>query len=312
MIKKTLCFSNPAYLSLKDEQLVIKFPEIETSGSLSDTIKKDSVVTRSIEDIGVIILENPRITITSRLLSALLQNNCAIITCNERNMPIGLQLLLDSNKTQSEIFRNQIGASLPLKKQLWQQTIQSKIHNQFICLKICRGNSAKTLQRMENSVRSGDPDNIEGQAAAFYWKNLFGDMQGFIRDREGPYPNNMLNYGYTLLRAVVARSLVSSGLLPTLGIHHHNRYNAYCLADDMMEPYRPYVDWLVYQMVIENDIPLSLTKEVKAKLLSIPTIDVTIKGHQRPLMIGVSETTASLAKCFSGELRRIAFPELDG
>lgn len=311
MIKKTLCFSNPAYLSLKDEQLVIKFPEIETSESISNLIKRESVVTRPIEDIGVVILENSRITITSRLLSALLQNNCAVITCDDKNMPIGMQLLLDSNKTQSEIFRNQIGASLPLKKQLWQQTIQCKIHNQFMCLKICREVSAKTLQRLENSVRSGDPDNIEGQAAVFYWKNMFGDMPGFIRDREGPYPNNLLNYGYTILRAVVARSLVSSGLLPTLGIHHHNRYNAYCLADDIMEPYRPYVDWLVYQIVIENEKVVALTKEIKAKLLSIPTIDVTIKGRQRPLMIGVSETTASLAKCFSGELRRIAFPELD-
>lgn len=312
MIKKTLCFSNPAYLSLKDEQLVIKFPEIETSESVSNLIKRESVVTRPIEDIGVVILENSRITITSRLLSALLQNNCAVITCDDKNMPIGMQLLLDSNKTQSEIFRNQIGASLPLKKQLWQQTIQCKIHNQFMCLKICREVSAKTLQRLENSVRSGDPNNIEGQAAAFYWKNMFGDMPGFIRDREGPYPNNLLNYGYTILRAVVARSLVSSGLLPTLGIHHHNRYNAYCLADDIMEPYRPYVDWLVYQIVIENEKVVALTKEIKAKLLSIPTIDVTIKGRQRPLMIGVSETTASLAKCFSGKLRRIAFPELDG
>lgn len=312
MIKKTLCFSNPAYLSLKDEQLVIKFPEIETSESVSNLIKRESVVTRPIEDIGVVILENSRITITSRLLSALLQNNCAVITCDDKNMPIGMQLLLDSNKTQSEIFRNQIGASLPLKKQLWQQTIQCKIHNQFMCLKICREVSAKTLQRLENSVRSGDPDNIEGQAAVFYWKNMFGDMPGFIRDREGPYPNNLLNYGYTILRAVVARSLVSSGLFPTLGIHHHNRYNAYCLADDIMEPYRPYVDWLVYQIVIENEKVVALTKEIKAKLLSIPTIDVTIKGRQRPLMIGVSETTASLAKCFSGKLRRIAFPELDG
>lgn len=311
MIKKTLCFSNPAYLSLKDEQLVIRFPEVVTSESLPDVLKRDSIVTRPIEDLGVVILENPRITITSRLLSALLQNNCAIITCDEKNMPIGMQLLLNSNKTQSEIFRNQISASQPLKKQLWQQTIQCKIHNQFMCLKICREVSAKTLQRMENSVRRGDPDNIEGQAAAFYWKNLFGDIPGFVRDREGPFPNNLLNYGYTILRAVVARSLVSSGLLPTLGIHHHNRYNAYCLADDMMEPYRPYVDRLVYQIVIENEGMMALTKEIKAKLLSIPTIDVTIKGRQRPLMIGVSETTASLAKCFSGELRKISYPEFD-
>lgn len=158
-------------------------------------------------------------------------------------------------------------------------------------------------------VKSGDSENLEARAAAYYWKNLF-NIDYFTRDREGIPPNNLLNYGYAILRAVVARNLVISGLLPTLGIHHHNRYNAYCLADDIMEPYRPYVDKLVYD-IIGNGIDYSeLTKEVKAKLLGIPTLDVTISGKRSPLMVAVGQTTASLYKCFSGELRRISYPEM--
>ena len=158
-------------------------------------------------------------------------------------------------------------------------------------------------------VKSGDPDNLEARAAAYYWKNLF-EIEGFTRDREGIPPNNLLNYGYAILRAVVARGLVVSGLLPTLGIHHHNRYNAYCLADDIMEPYRPYVDDLVYGIVKSGRGYEVLTKEIKGRLLSIPTLDVVISGKRSPLMIAVGQTTASLYKCFSGELRRLSYPEM--
>ena len=160
-----------------------------------------------------------------------------------------------------------------------------------------------------NEVRSGDPDNLEARAAAYYWKTLFADIEGFTRDREGIPPNNLLNYGYAILRAVVARGLVTSGLLPTLGIHHHNRYNAYCLADDIMEPYRPYVDELVFRLVKTTDNIQDLSKQLKTELLGIPTIEVVIGGKRSPLMIAVGQTTASLYKCFSGELRRIIYPE---
>lgn len=160
-------------------------------------------------------------------------------------------------------------------------------------------------------VRSGDPDNLEGRAAAYYWKYLFGQhIAGFTRDRDGVPPNNLLNYGYAILRAIVARALVGSGLLPTLGIHHHNRYNAYCLADDIMEPYRPYVDELVYRLVKNKGLPTGeLTRDWKAELLVIPTLDVVISGKRSPLMIAVGQTTASLYKCFSGELRKVVYPE---
>ena len=227
MIKKTLCFSNPAYLSLRNAQLVIKLPEVEKAESLSDDFKKATVVTRPIEDLGVVVLDHQQITITSGALEALLENNCAVITCDSNHMPVGLLLPLVGNSTQNERFRDQLDASLPLRKQLWQQTIQYKIRNQTAVLKECSDAETKCMQAWGNDVRSGDPDNYEARAAVYYWKNLFGHIPGFIRDREGVAPNNLLNYGYAILRAVVARSLVASGLLPTLGIHHHNKYNAY-------------------------------------------------------------------------------------
>lgn len=312
MIKKTLYFGNPAYLSLRMGQMVIKLPEVETVKDLPDVLKKQAEVTKPIEDIGVVVLDNRRITVTQGLLEALLETNCAVITCDSRSMPVGLMLPLYGNTTQNERFRCQLDSSLPLRKQLWQQTIKAKIANQAAVLSHCSGDLAKTMLRWADDVRSGDPDNIEGRSAAYYWKNFFSSVSGletFTRDREGLPPNNLLNYGYAILRAVVARALVSSGMLPTLGIHHHNRYNAYCLADDIMEPYRPYVDELVFAIVGEYGADgLELTKEIKARLLSIPTIDVTIGDRRSPLMVAATQTTASLYKCFSGELRRIVYP----
>lgn len=309
MIKKTLYFGNPAYLSLRNAQLVIKLPGVEKAESLPDMMKAQAEVTKPIEDLGMVVLDNKQVTITSGLLDALLENNCAVITCDSKSMPIGLMLPLYGNTTQNERFRQQLDASLPLKKQLWQQTIQMKINNQASVLKDCVDEEVRCMRVWASDVRSGDPDNLEARAAAYYWKSLFADIEGFTREREGIYPNNLLNYGYAILRAVVARGLVTSGLLPTLGIHHHNRYNAYCLADDIMEPYRPYVDELVFKLVQINGKVLDLTKEIKAKLLEIPTLEVKIGGKRSPLMVAVGQTTASLYKCFSGEVRRISYPE---
>ena len=309
MIKKTLYFGNPAYLSLRNAQLVIKLPGVEKAESLPDMMKAQAEVTKPIEDLGVVVLDNKQVTITSGLLDALLENNCAVITCDSKSMPIGLMLPLYGNTTQNERFRQQLDASLPLKKQLWQQTIQMKINNQASVLKDCVDEEVRCMRVWASDVRSGDPDNLEARAAAYYWKSLFADIEGFTREREGIYPNNLLNYGYAILRAVVARGLVTSGLLPTLGIHHHNRYNAYCLADDIMEPYRPYVDELVFKLVQINGKVLDLTKEIKAKLLEIPTLEVKIGGKRSPLMVAVGQTTASLYKGFSGEVRRISYPE---
>lgn len=310
MIKKTLCFSNPAYLSLRDAQLVIKLPEVEKTDNISEDFKKATEITRPIEDIGVVVLDHKQITITSGALETLLENNCAVITCDSNHMPTGLLLPLVGNTTQNERFRDQIDASQPLRKQLWQQTMQYKIRNQATVLSQCSDAETKCMQIWANEVRSGDPNNIEARAAIYYWSNLFGHIPGFIRGRDGVPPNNLLNYGYAILRAVIARSLVASGMLPTLGIHHHNRYNAYCLADDIMEPYRPYVDRLVYDITEQYGTDVELSKDIKTELLSIPTLDVVIGGKRSPLMIAASQTTASLYKCFSGELRKIAYPEM--
>jgi CRISPR-associated protein Cas1 len=337
MIKKTLYFENPAYLSLKNQQLVMKLPEVENNDTLSESFKEISVRTIPIEDIGVIILDNRQITITHGLMEALLANNCAVITCNSRRMPVGLFLPLDGNTLQSERFQAQIDASIPLKKQLWQQTIQAKIANQATVLKKCRNEGIEECRNVPvgnmlawvGQVKSGDSDNLEARAAAYYWANLFshplwGGAEAFTRGQEGTPPNNLLNYGYAVLRAVIARSLVASGLLPTFGIHHHNRYNAYCLADDIMEPYRPFVDKLVvevFNVEIEKlrtaqpspkvNVEIELTKEIKIKLLQIPVLDVMINEQRSPLMIAAGHTTASLAKCYLGEMRRIAYPSFD-
>lgn len=310
MIKKTLCFSNPAYLSLRDAQLLIRLPEVETNEMLTESFKKESERTIPIEDIGVVVLDNRRITVTSGVLEALLENNATVITCDQRSMPVGLLLPLCGNTTQNERFRDQLEASVPLKKQLWQQTVKLKIQNQAYVLAQVTGKEEKAMNVWADNVRSGDPDNIEARAAAYYWRYLFPDIRTFVRGREGEPPNNLLNYGYAILRAVIARALVGSGLLPTLGIHHHNRYNAYCLADDIMEPYRPYVDQLVIEIIRKVDNYALLTKEIKMELLGIPMLDVVIAGKRSPLMIAAQQTTASLYKCFSGELRRISYPEM--
>ena len=278
MIKKTLYFGNPVYLSLRNAQLVIKLPEVVKNESLPSAFKEQTEVTKPVEDIGVVVLDNKQITITSGVLEALLENNSAVITCDSKSMPVGLMLPLYGNTTQNERFRQQLEASLPLKKQLWQQTIRAKIENQATALRKCIGEEMKCMRIWAADVKSGDSDNLEARAAAFYWKNLFSDIDGFTREREGIPPNNLLNYGYAILRAVVARALVTSGLLPTLGIHHHNRYNAYCLADDIMEPYRPYVDELVFGIVRSGMRYEELTKELKIQLLGIPTLEVRIDG----------------------------------
>lgn len=309
MIKKTLYFSNPVYLSLRNRQLVIKLPEVEKNTTLPESLKKQAETTRAIEDIGIVLLDNKQITITSGVIEALLDNNCAFITCDSKSMPVGLMLPLCGNTTQNERFREQLDASVPLKKQLWQQTIQTKINNQASVLEHCTHEETRCMRIWANNVRSGDPDNLEARAAAYYWKLLFHNIKGFTREREGVPPNNLLNYGYAILRAIVARGLITSGLLPTLGIHHHNRYNAYCLADDIMEPYRPYVDELVFQLTNSQEIPLDLTKELKTSLLSIPTLEVVINNKRSPLMVAVGQTTASLYKCFCGKSRKIIYPE---
>lgn len=320
MIKRTLYFGNPAYLSMKDKQLLIKLPEVVSNDSLPDSFKLEAIKTIPIEDIGIVILDHKQITITHGLMEAFLANNTALITCDSSRMPVGLLLPLSGNTTQSERFQAQISASLPLQKQMWQQTIQAKIENQAHVLTNSSNVVVKNMLAWVEQVKSGDSSNLEARAAAYYWANMFPEIPNFRRGRDGLPPNNLLNYGYAILRAIVARALVASGLLPTLGIHHHNRYNAYCLADDIMEPYRPFVDKLVVEIASQNDgftstetiaVKLDLGKDIKSKLLSIPVLDVMINGQRSPLMIAVGITTASVAKCYLGEGRRILYPSFE-
>ena len=311
MIKKTLYFGNPAYLSLKNSQLVIRLPEVEKNDTLPESFKSRAVKVIPIEDIGVVVLDNKQITLTHGLMEKLLENNCALITCNSKRMPYGLMLPLACNTTQTERYLYQIEASLPLKKQLWQQTVEAKINNQAHVLSTTTGVVVKNMHKWRRDVKSGDPDNYEARAAVFYWANLFPEIENFVRSREGEPPNNLLNYGYAVLRAIVARSLVASGLLPTLGIHHRSKYNAYCLADDIMEPYRPFVDKLVIEIMQTSSDISEITKEHKSELLNIPVLDVIMNNKRSTLMVAMQQTTASLAQCFMGEVRKIKYPSFD-
>jgi len=295
MIKRTLFFSNPAYLSTKNEQLVVNYPEED---------KPEKTV--PIEDIGYVVLENPQITLTNGVLMKLIQNKTALITCDQQHMPCSFLQPLVGHTEQTVRYRHQLDASIPLKKNLWQHTVMTKIANQGLHLK-SRGKYSLKLERWSREVKSGDTQNHEAVAAAHYFQNLF-DVDGFSRNQKGTPPNNLLNYGYAILRAVTARAIVSSGMLPSVGIFHHNKYNAFSLADDIMEPYRPYVDALVYDIVETGANLEALTTSIKVELLQIPAMDVIIDGNRSPLMNAMSRTTNSLYDCFYGNSRKILYP----
>lgn len=295
MLKRTIYIGNPSYLKLKDLQLVVQEPKT-----------KEVKGTVPIEDIALLMLDHYQITISNQLIIKLQGNNVSIITCDAHHLPFGLMLPLYGHSEYSERIKYQLSASEPLKKQLWKQTVAQKIKNQEALLKL-NNKVSEPLAEYKANVKSGDTTNREGMAAQFYWKHLF---ENFSRTRFGEEPNNLLNFGYSVLRSIVARALVSSGLLPVLGIFHRNKYNAYCLADDIMEPYRPFVDKMVYNYIADN-YNFDLNRDTKAHLLTIATQDVAIDGLIRPLFVAVTITTASLYKCFTGELRQIKYPELD-
>lgn len=309
MIKRTLYFGNPAYLSKKNEQLLVRLPEVEKNKTLPELFKKEAQATIPIEDIGLVILDNQRIIISQGLMESLLANNVALVTCDKTHHPTGLMLNLAGNKLQSAKFQAQLNAPTPLAKQLWQQTVKAKIANQALLLQRY-GKEANNMMKWVNDVRSGDTENMEARAASYYWRNIFPDIQDFRREREGEPPNNLLNYTYAILRAIIARNLVGSGLLPTLGIHHHNQYNHYCLADDIMEPFRPFADSLVCEIVRNGEDYLELSPSLKRKLLGIATVDVLFDGERSPLMNAAQRTTASLAKCFEGKAKKVLYPKL--
>lgn len=296
MIKRTLFFGNPAYLSTKNEQLVVAFPKGEQPER-----------TVPLEDVGMVVLEHQQITVTNGLLSKLTDLKVAVVSCNAQHMPEGILLPMHGHTEHTERIRFQLEASLPLKKNLWQQTVTAKINNQAGLLKE-KGVAIQKLRHLAKNVNSGDTGNHEAQAAAYYWQHLF-HIPDFNRTQVGIPPNNLLNYGYAILRAVIARALVSSGMLPQVGIWHRNKYNAFCLADDIMEPYRPFVDMVVCHIVETEDDYSELTVDLKKELLSIPALDVQIDGQKSPLMVAASRTTSSLFDCFAGTGRKIIYPD---
>ena len=294
MLKRTIYIGNPSYLKLKDNQLKIE-----------DGITKELKGSVAVEDLGFLVLDHYQITLSHQLIIALQQHNVAIISCDESHLPLGLMLPISGHVEHSERLKHQINLSEPLKKQLWKQTVEAKIYQQKALLSKF-GYVSEPMQTYMTNVKSGDTSNMEGIAAQHYWKQLF---ENFTRERDGDAPNNYLNFGYSILRSMVARALVSSGLNPTIGIFHRNKYNAYCLADDIMEPYRPYVDELVLEWLSKPFRPTELSKEAKTHLLKIATKDVKIDGLTRPLLVAVSSTTSSLYKCMTGEQRTIRYPE---
>lgn len=291
MIKQTLFFSTPVCLSLKNYQIVISWKDC------------DDKITCPIEDIGCVVLENQMISITLPLLNELVKNNVAVILCDNKMMPTSMLQNLDANTTQAESLKFQLAVTDPMKKQVWKQIIESKIKNQAAVLALA-GKNKDILKPYYNNVKSGDSDNREGLAAKIYWNSLLGNS--FKREREGCSPNSLLNYGYSILRAAVARALLGSGLLPNLGIFHKNRYNAFPLADDVMEPYRPFVDEIVYRLY-ENGIT-ELNKESKSEIMRVLNCDVNIGKVKRPLQIALTMTTASLVKYYTGEIKKLSLP----
>lgn len=304
MIKRTLYFTNPARLSTLNEQLIVK------TGSMAEGREEERQI--PIEDIGIIVLEHPQITITHVLIDKLLQNNTAIVTCNNKFMPAGLILPFEGNTLLSDRYKDQIEASEPLKKNLWQQTVQTKIRNQAAVLEK-HGLENKSMKIWANEVTSGDTQNHEGIAARYYWDHIFsGITVAFKRHRKGEQPNNALNFTYAILRSIIARALTGSGLLPALGIHHRNKYNAYSLADDIMEPYRPFADDIILELMKKDTDITELSIPVKQRLLGIATTDVIIDRERSPLMVAAQKTTASLVKCYAGEQRKIIYPQIPG
>ena len=295
MIKRTIYCGSPAYLSVQNEQLLIK-PRGENAETFSIPI----------EDIGYLELDNHQITLSATLLTKMAQENCAISVCDNSHIPIGLYIPISGHSIHTERMKPQLSAKVPLNKRLWQQTVKQKIRNQAAVLQKF-GKPYITLKQKEEAVQSGDSTNQEGIAAGYYWKTLFG--KSFKREREGEMPNALLNYGYAILRAILARAIVGTGLLPSLGIHHKNRYNSYCLADDLMEPYRPFVDALVFTYFRDNEGLMMVDKNAKKHLLQIPVLDVGWEKETRPLMNAAQLTASSLWKCYNNEVKNIAYPD---
>ena len=297
MIKRIVEIGNPARLSLERRQLKVERQDTEP-------------VTVPVEDLGVLILDHPAVRPSQGLLSACLDNNVAVVLCNAKHLPVSVLLPLDGNTLHSRILREQVGMTEGLGRRLWRRIIQAKILAQAKTLNEC-GASSTRLQAMAGQIRGDNAANMEAQAARLYWQHLFG--ADFRRRPDAGGINSLLNYGYALVRAATARSIVATGLHPALGLHHSNQYNGFCLADDLVEPLRPIVDLKVYEMwgAIGHDKDnLGLEKEGKRDLLSILSRDVTIGKLRFPLQTALHHYAASVRKAISGEAKELEIPRI--
>lgn len=295
MLARTLCFSSLGKLSVRLEQLVW-----ENENGEKKTIP--------VEDIGFIILESEKISVSAACLQFLAEKNVAFVVCDKSHTPSAQLLPYAANLTSQETIEAQLAATDAVQGRLWRQICRQKILNQAgLMERLEVTEQLSSMRILATQVKNGDPANCEGQAARVYFHAL--GPEGFHRDRDGDWPNAALNYGYAILRAAVARALVGSGLCCFRGIHHHNRYNPFCLADDVMEPYRPYVDQYVLGKISPFDVPQKeLSKEMKARLLQMLTCDVNLGEYRRPLMVALSYTTASLAKYYLGKGDELLLP----
>ncbi len=287
MIGKTYYIENPAYLNVELDQLVIR----QTEGSKE---------TRPLDDAGMLIIDHHQVTLTSPLLQILSQNQVGLVVCNQKHLPCGIWLPLSGHIQTGGRSRTQLESKKPLNKQLWQVIVRAKIINQGSALKKRKRPSA-ILEKLSLAIRSGDTTNGEATAAAYYWKNWCPEIEDFRRDPEGEPPNNLLNFGYAVLRSMAARYLIGSGLWPVYGIFHRNQYNHLPLADDIMEPFRPFLDDLVLDILEENPqvaLDYSLSKEVRSRLLTILVRDVSFQGNTRPLQVAMQLSCAALVRAY--------------
>lgn len=286
---------SPARLSVRYEQLVIK-----RAGNPDFTVP--------LAEIGAVAVSHPQVTYTQAALAGLARAGAALVVCDEKHMPAGLFLTLNGNSVQAERFARQAAVSKPACKRLWRRIVQAKILAQGRLLTELSGRD-RGLSALARTVRSGDPDNVEAQASRRYWPALFKDTS-FRRNRLAEDQNRFLNYGYAVLRAVVARAVCAAGLHPSLGLHHHNRYDAFCLADDLMEPFRPLVDRAAVRLVETRGPAAPLDKETKAGLIGALTRRFDLDGESRTLFDVLGRLAASLAAVFAGSRSEIVLPEL--
>lgn len=298
MLKRSLYFTQPVYLHTRMQQLVVRYPEATEEKTVP------------IEDIGFIVVEDPQVSLSAMLMSRLMEHNVVVIHCNERHLPVGMSLSLNGHSEMSERVRAQIGCSLPLKKQLWQQIVIAKIMNQAVVLRHHGAvDAARKLDRYATEVSTGDGGHVEAVAATHYWRYFLQGPKAFQRRNEEHSANAYLNYGYAIVRAAVARALSGAGLLPLLGIYHKNKYNAYCLADDLMEPYRPFVDDLVWEMHERFGLAEELSTQDKTKLLQLLTRDVRLDQKNKPMMLAIERSATSLALCYLGSKKKLQLPQ---